>query len=474
MVIPLPHSTTTGNLLQTANAKSLLGEYPADIFFHLEARRPVPEVLSFTACSLDQIEFPPLDHNRMDRLVENFFELVNQQHPILERADFQKLNRGVWDRSPGPDVESALAFIVFALGSVAVDKPDTGVQAWLPGVEFFTPALRVLLALWPSSFGANFVFPQALYLAALYFSYLARPLQSWRLVHMASTNVQHSWIRCQTLMQDSSNHLLYQPLLRVCWAIFVLECDILAEHHLPRSGIEQIIDKLPFPLCGSPPDRDMLHWLADLSARSMLNRAHHVMYSDYPTDSVGENTNPGDLLGGGQGSLTSLAKVSAELNRQLYGWFELLPPSIKPDLDKHEPSVDEVTIILRYHAAGDIIFRPFLLHVCAFPMDKDAPDILVENALICLHHCREYLLVVSHRVEAASGSIEIVLHSALASALILTLASLSPRLAHQVSDIVVLQEKAISLLTKWAFPGSSIEGMLQIALAMRDKRKMIL
>lgn len=61
----------------------------------------------------------------------------------------------------------------------------------------------------------------------------------------------------------------------------------------------------------------------------------------------------------------------------------------------------------------------------------------------------------------------------LAVILLLTLASLSRVLAETVPDIDELQIKAISLIEKWAFPGSSIESMLSIMRTMRSKYQIL-
>ncbi|KAL0938071.1 C6 finger domain-containing protein [Colletotrichum truncatum] len=460
MAIPMSHSTTTGSLLQSRSAKTLLGDYPSDVFLRVESKRSLHQVLSLTPVPLNQITFPTLSAETAAPLADNFFNLVNPQHPVLEREDFDPIYQDVVGQPLQRDIRTALVLIVLALGEAAVDTPDLTKNAWLPGVELFTPALQVLLATWFDSFGDNILLPQGLYLAALYYSYLSRPLQAWRLVHMASTSIQHFPIRHRSMKQPLEETLKHQPVTRLCWAIFVLECDIVAEHHLPRSGIDQVIENLPFPRCGNPPDTAMLYWLADLSARRLLNRIHHVMYDTANLTATAVPT-------------ASLISVSAELNHQLGAWFDLLPSTIKPDLNNPAPSVDEAIMILRYNAAGDIIFRPFLHQVCGSPPGSTPPDLVVENAKQCLYHCRQYLAVVEHRLKASCGSLEIVLHSTLAVILLLTLASLSPILSSAVPDIDTLQLHAILLVEKWAFPGSSIESMLSILRTMRAKYQIL-
>ncbi|KAI8170560.1 hypothetical protein K4K49_004245 [Colletotrichum sp. SAR 10_70] len=339
MAIPMSHSTTTGSLLQSRSAKALLGDYPSDVFFRVESKRSLPEPLSLTPIPLSQIVFPEIDAEESSSLVDNFFNLVNPQHPILDRGDFEHIYRDVVGNPLQADLRAALVLVVLALGRAAVDTPDLTRDGWLPGVEMFTPALQVLLGTWFNSFGDTILLPQGLYLAALYYSYLSRPLQAWRLVHMASTSIQHYPIRHRSMRQPLEETHNDQPVTRLCWAIFVLECDIIAEHHLPRSGIDQVIENLPFPRCGNPPDPAMLSWLADLSARRLLNRIHHVMY-----DTASPTTN--------SATADAFASVSAELSHQLGAWYDLLPSAIKPDLHTASGtalSVDEAIMVLRLY-----------------------------------------------------------------------------------------------------------------------------
>lgn len=51
----------------------------------------------------------------------------------------------------------------------------------------------------------------------------------------------------------------------------------------------------------------------------------------------------------------------------------------------------------------------------------------------------------------------------------LTLAAQSHLLASKVSDIQGVQADTVELLSRWAFPGSCIEGMLRIVAALREK-----
>ncbi|KAF4456484.1 c6 finger protein [Fusarium austroafricanum] len=347
MDIPLSHSSTTGNLLRSAPAKALLGHYPSDLFLHIELRRPVPEGLRLNAVPASQIDLPTLSTNETDHLVRNYFQLVHRFHPILDQRAFYDLYDRTVEHGPRPDLASSLVLVVLALGAVAAETPNRMDPCWSPGLRYFTPAVRLLLTESLCSFGGDPLLPQALYLAALYYSYLSRPLLAWRLVHMASTDVQHYWIRSEKLLRDGQGGSQDQSILRVFWAILVLECDILAEHHLPRSGIEKIVDKLPYPWSDGPSEPYMHRWLADLSSRRLLNRIHYVLYAE-------AEPGTGDNADNSEETQSSLPNLAHELNRQLGAWYHLLPHSIRPNLETPPIGIDDtmdhgscVAVILR-------------------------------------------------------------------------------------------------------------------------------
>ncbi|KAH7179894.1 uncharacterized protein B0J16DRAFT_357632 [Fusarium flagelliforme] len=462
MDIPLSHSSTTGNLLRSAPAKALLGHYPPDLFLHIELRRPIPEGLRLNATPASQIDIPPLSPNETDHLVRNYFQLVHRFHPILDQRAFYELYDHILERGPRPDLPSALVLVVLALGTVAAETPNRMDACWSPGIRFFTPAVRLLLTESLGSFGGDAHLPQALYLAALYYSYLSRPLLAWRLVHMASTDVQHYWIRSEKLLRDGAGGSQDQSILRVFWAILVLECDILAEHHLPRSGIEKIVDKLPYPWSDGPSEPYMHRWLADLSSRRLLNRIHYVLYAE-------AEPGTGDPADNSEETLSNLPNLAHELNRQLGAWYHLLPHSIRPNLDSPPIGIDDTMVSIRYHTTGDIIYRPFLYQVCALAPGTSPNPATLENARQCLVHCRRYLNAVEHAVHAPTASLENLLHGTMAVVLLLSFAAFSRLDALRVPDLNQLQDKGIRICERWAFPGSSIEQMVVILRALRAK-----
>ncbi|KAE8442522.1 hypothetical protein EG329_003237 [Mollisiaceae sp. DMI_Dod_QoI] len=476
MTIPPGHLTTTGSLLVSEKLKAVLGDFPVDVFLDTETRRSVPDALMTTTRAEPYTVLPEVDERTTDHLVEAFFSLAHLENPILDKEEFMSLYKSVLENGLRSDLGSALCLVCLAIGKVAQEMPNPAERAdptWAPGANYMFPALPLLIHEFIGSFGASVMLPQALYLAARYFGFLARPLQSWRFVHMASTNLQHFSNLLRSTSTSFESNRQKQALIRAAWAIFGLECDLIAEHHLPRSGIEHLIDSLPLPECGQPAPTEMLCWLAELSVRRLLNRVHHVVYmNETSPDLLTSNGQLYDAQSLNVRSLPSLLKVSAELDRQLETWFDLLPPSIKPDLtDSSTWGLNQVNILCRYHSAKEIIFRPFVMYVCNLPLGGDVPSRIYDNCQRCLDSCRAYLDASDRRLRTPCSFAEIIIHSTFASAVVLTVASFSPLLTDYVSDLEDLQVSAMATIERLAFEGSCIESMLWILTAIRVKTK---
>ncbi|CAG9989218.1 unnamed protein product, partial [Clonostachys byssicola] len=386
MTIPIAHSTTTGDLLRSEAIKLLVGDYPPFALSRVEAKRNVPERLSFgEAGKHNRADLPDVSHWQTRQLIEAYFNLVGTQHPVLDRGEFAQLyDKVVAEGTLAMTHSVCLVFVVLALGAIAQVSSFRNVSEDAPpGIDFFEPALRYLIDEWPMFSGADIVLPQAMYLASLYFGYLSRPLQTWRLVHMASTSTQ------QILLWTNPT----PALTRLCWAVFILEW----------SGVEQLVEDMPFPDCGTPANPHMLSWLANISSRKLLNRIHNALY-----DQSRKQTLSRESL---QGSDPSF-RISHELAHQLREWFTLLPESIKPPSVLDNMTIEQAVLKMRYHAAGDIIFRPFLLR--AFHLSALGQAILqqtLSNASECLTHCQQYINTVVVRLKQPSASLEIFLHS---------------------------------------------------------------
>ncbi|KAJ5193158.1 hypothetical protein N7449_009300 [Penicillium cf. viridicatum] len=165
--------------------------------------------------------------------------------------------------------------------------------------------------------------------------------------------------------------------------------DLLAEYHLPRSGIENVVERLYYPEY-EPVSVDALTWLSNLSARRLMNRVHFTVYNNssdghapYSINSVDQIVDRALL---DSGSSNNLLATSTELYHQLHQWWGLIPPSVRPDLEDTEPDPNNATPDM-------------------------ATDSLIDPALHCIRHCRRFLQTAQHLTKTPSPFTMISLHS---------------------------------------------------------------
>lgn len=191
MTIPVKHKTSSSYLLSLPAMKALIGEYPRDLFFLLESRNQLPSALSFGEWS--GLRRPPhIDETVTDFLVSAFFSTAHHWHPILDQEIFQNIYSAFLMHGIDSSIETALCLVVCALGAVATTPVEQGqdFKDSPPGMDYIQYAMPILISQSSWSFSYSILLPQALVLASLYFAYLVRPLQSWRLIYSASTILQ--------------------------------------------------------------------------------------------------------------------------------------------------------------------------------------------------------------------------------------------------------------------------------------------
>lgn len=195
MNIPLYHSTTTGSLISCPQVKSLLGDYPSDVFLRIAERRIQLPVSRTPSVSNNSFEIPVLDLTVAERKIEYYFEIVHLQHPILDADEIWTQFRQIMSNDLQSSLELALILAILALSEAAGSQPESAAGEWPSGSTYFHPALSISLDAYLNMSTTSINLLRCLYLAALYNSYLARPLDSWKLVHLASTGLQRLGIR---------------------------------------------------------------------------------------------------------------------------------------------------------------------------------------------------------------------------------------------------------------------------------------
>jgi hypothetical protein len=186
LTIPIQHNTSSSYLLCLPEMKALIGEYPIDLFFILESRNQLPPELTFNGW-LTPLSEVHIEKEVTDYLVSAFFSGPYLCHPILDRDTFQSIYERFLDVGMDSTIESALCLVIFALGSAALSPQGSHNPVMPAGMEYMQSAMPTLLSLSSWSISWNIFLPQALVLASVYFAYIVRPLQSWRLVYSAST-----------------------------------------------------------------------------------------------------------------------------------------------------------------------------------------------------------------------------------------------------------------------------------------------
>ncbi|KAL5333608.1 hypothetical protein BJX70DRAFT_403376 [Aspergillus crustosus] len=388
--IPIGHRSTTSSILVLPQVRPLAGEFPHDTFFRLEACRPPLGDLPFSLESLDYHDLLLPDPGRSNELLRHFFELVYPYHPLFEREELMILFEKVAERGLRQDEQSAVYLVVIALGLIASEpwRQSEVAEQDMPGFVHFNAAFRILVAAWANSFGSNVVLAQGLVLSALYLLYLMRPLQAWRLIHMASTSIQQTLIGSEQLSEAER-----ETVTRVCWSCFLIECDNLAEFDHPRSGIEPLVESLPFPSC-NPPNLDLQRYLANLSMRCLLNRIHHCLYfsSETPTHATWTPTTAHTAMSPPRQPSNAVSRVCTELELQLENWYGMLPDAIRPDLDPQEPGDLHMCLLqLRYWSAKQILYRPYVIYATSRPVQDELSEHVLNACQACASACRGYL-----------------------------------------------------------------------------------
>lgn len=170
--------------------------------------------------------------------------------------------------------------------------------------------------------------------------------------------------------------------------------DDLAEFHFPRSGIEVLIDGMPFPEFTNQSDRINLTFLAMCSSRKLLNRIHNTMYASKsirPDGIFSGSTRDSAMPYRQKPSIASLETVKVELDRQLVTWFESLPESIKPDLGNSNPRDNQDDQLRsRYYATKHIICRPCLVFA-AHSREEALSGYIRANCESCVDSCRKFI-----------------------------------------------------------------------------------
>ncbi|KAF5011680.1 hypothetical protein FDECE_2218 [Fusarium decemcellulare] len=471
LTIPVKHKTSSSYLLGLPAVKALIGEYPRDLFFLLESRNKLPPELSFDDWPRER-PWIRIDRGLADNLVSSFFASAHNCHPILDRDQFEHVYSRFLENGPDTSIASALCMIVFALGTVAVSHPDpVTFSTSPPGMCYMQHALPTLIAQSSWSFSYALLLPQALVLASVYFAYIVRPLQSWRLIYSASTILQ---FKLSGINPGEETPTSRDNIIRLFWSCFLVECDRLAELELPRSGLQQLVDEVSLPSCTNLGLMQSTCFLAEISIRRLLNRIHNSLYPSNKHVLMLSSTTLTAADDFSSRDVSSMMSVCDELHTQLDTWHASIPEAFRPSLDGDLLVSDinerEAVLRIRYFAARHIIDRPFLLYIATHPNEHVSASTL-EKAGRCVESCRRYIHSTTPVLKNPSQYSWTFSLSSLGAVVVLTLASLSPALEDLVPDIDELQSMALENIRPWAF--SSLDAVVSILEDIQRKQRIL-
>ncbi|KAI3338656.1 hypothetical protein F4824DRAFT_72595 [Ustulina deusta] len=471
-LIPKNHAALATTLLAFPQVCDVVGEYPRDCFFQIEGQLPLPGVLD--RIHDGPLTWPLLDAATMDILAASYFQLVHPHQPLFTPRTFRSWQTRLLDQNLD-DVTTSMCLCVYALGALSSAQSGHQKAPETLGLEYFQPALKMILreALW--EFRPSVSICQALLLASSYFAHLGRPLHSFRMGHFAS----RLFLSISESQQNNLTHAEFDDeAVRVYWQCFMVECDGVAEIDVPRSGIEPLGDTMPLPQSlESSDDRNHIYSIAEHAIRRLLNRILSALYN--PDSTHRYSILPPDPVRIWQRlGLPKLLSLSTELNRQLEQWYRSIPEYLRfPKGTDSLPNDRSRVLRIRYYMARHLIYRPFLLQTVArqqesrssplSPLPESDPfnlpvPVAMERCETCIDSCVQYLQNAVDMIDKRSPYLWAFAQNCMAALVILWLAENSARLSHLVPAMQPIQNVVLDKLRQWAVENSSFDTEVRI------------
>ncbi|KAI1450289.1 hypothetical protein F5Y02DRAFT_108703 [Annulohypoxylon stygium] len=453
-----------------------VGEYPRDYFFEIEEKLPLPGLLGKLYDS--PLVWPSINIETLDALTENYFRNVHPHHPLFTPAMFKTWHDELIQEKDMEEIGTAICFCVYALGTICSNTAGDYENDEALGLQFFQPALRIMLHKLVWEFRPSINLCQALLLAASYFAHLGRPLHSWKMAQFSSRMFLGLLESRQRYISSAE---FEEAELRTFWQCFTVECDRIAELDVPRSGIEPLGDRMRLPHSTDPSDNEnTIYFIAEHAIRRLLNRIHNSLYGPEIAQ-----TSPNPVLPTGPNqawqslNTQKLQALSTELNRQLEEWYFSIPDYLRPAKGTLPLPNDRARVLrIRYYAARHIIHRPFLLQVVSRQCEgqsqspastsilspdpySEAPGIL-EKCETCIESCVTYLYNAIEMIDKRSPYLWTFSQSCLACLIMLWMADGTPALHHYLPHMQPIQSMLLTKLRKWATKDSTFAAEIQI------------
>ncbi|KAL2070835.1 hypothetical protein VTL71DRAFT_13861 [Oculimacula yallundae] len=362
--IPSTHISATENLLSSniAAPYTSLGAQFRPIF-QLESRSPA---LPFQPRSIR----PVFTVSEAESLLTSFQTNVNFWYPTMSRPTLQNLFERVRNGFVENTCEDCAALLVMALGaaselvnlvhgSIDGEGKNQGFEGRQQQSELMTMASvcfdEAMKLLNVAYMEVSTIATQCVFLAAIYCSFLQRPLQTWGHLNTAAT-------KCRSLLAYGTGRGNIEDdecIRRIFWSCYIIESDLISElSHLPQSGVAEVESSVPLPgplqthFTESETESSALYFLSCISIRRLLNRVHHLLYASTSSPSQPQNPSNPDA---------SLHNLILELDRQLSLWHDTLPPFLHFSEDTRECSNPHAAFLRqRFLACKSVIYRPYV------------------------------------------------------------------------------------------------------------------
>ncbi|KAL2134523.1 hypothetical protein VTI74DRAFT_11567 [Chaetomium olivicolor] len=288
-----------------------------------------------------------LNWDTMQKLSRAYFDSLNLLCPILNRQSFMSETLpAIFNNGLSHNTESTIAFLVFALGEVAIAGTEglpvhvyngraSGIKGGTrdrpPGLELFNEARRRMgFNLTECSLENVQIFA----LSSIYFGTCFYPLDFWRMTTAAS-------MACQALITSRPDALASGQTdltRRAFWHCSIMETGLNLELGFPLTGLERMESVVGLPDFSSPFSEDdyisnqeshfQQHFASQIVLRRLLVNFHHILSQGATGSSSigGPMASPFSPTGPCHGvSQTTIHQLALQLEQ----WRGMLPPHLR-------------------------------------------------------------------------------------------------------------------------------------------------
>ena len=172
------------DLFLVPGVREQLGGYPRNFFFTIEQNHAFQRAVD--PFSAGHVSWPALPENTANNLANSYFLHVHPHQPLFCPDLFSVWQSKIIQNVSEYDIEAAICLCVYALGTITTHNPRNEEDEAALGLQFFSPALQIILHIYTWSFQPRLLTCQALLLASTYFGYLGRPLHRGRMAYFAA------------------------------------------------------------------------------------------------------------------------------------------------------------------------------------------------------------------------------------------------------------------------------------------------